>query len=128
MKYKTLLALPIVALLSGCAAQLKPGDDVSKYFIIPGTTFVPTLLCGIDSGTEACLRMQNGSNVKTVINTDFSSWVLSLAKNQQLVTQSGKTGLILDLKTGNALLKALIEDNKKREQIRRQRIDDKDRN
>lgn len=112
--------------MAGCAAQLKPGEDVSKYFVIPGTTFVPTLLCGVSSGAEACLRMQDGEAVKSVINSSFKSWLANLESNEQVTTQAGKTAYSLNLQTGDALLKALIADNKIREQIRRQKYDDKE--
>ncbi len=126
MKSKIFFALPMIAVLSGCAAPLKPGNDISKYYIIPGTTFVATQLCGIDSGMEACIRMQNGAAVKSVIKTNFRSWVHSLNRSEQIVAQSGKPALVLDQETGNALLNSLITDNKERRRIKMQQRDDRD--
>jgi hypothetical protein len=126
MKTKIGLVLPAIAVLSGCMTPLKPTTDVSKYFIVPGTTFVSTQLCGIHSGAESCIRMQNGAAVKSVIKSDFRSWVNHLDKSDQITTQAGKTAIVLDKDVGSALIQSLAIDNRERELIRMQRYNDRD--
>lgn len=126
MKISRLLVLPIIAVLAGCTAPLKPTDEVDKYLIVPGTSFVPTLLCGVDAIGEVCIRMQDGNEVKSLLNGDFNSWVQGLDKGQTLVTESGKNAIAIDKATGNALLKSLVADNKERELIEMQQYEQRE--
>ncbi len=125
MKTKIWLMLPVIAVLSGCVSPLKPNSDISKYYIIPGTTFVATQLCGVSAGAESCIRLQNGDAVKSLIKSDFKSWISTLDSNEQIVSHSGKKAIVLDQSTGEALINSLTKDNQEREEIKMQKYDDR---
>ena len=115
MNKSHILATAILATLIGCSPQLKPNSDIDTYYITPGTGLSPTMLCGVTPSGEACLRMQDGSKVKTLLNGYFLNWLPGLKANQTIIANSGKSSYLIPTEQGTQLLQALIADEKQRE-------------
>jgi len=126
MRLFKLAILPVTALITvACAPQLKPNTAVSEYLIIPGTTFIPTMLCGITAKGNACVSVKNGREVRRILKTDFKSWTKAYANdaNNMRVPFDERQAFKLDKMFASQFLKALLKDESIRRALRRSNDD-----